>query len=97
VLNIRTFSEADYRATGEFLLPPKALGWPALPREVADALRGAILEPTGVRFSAPARVALFRFARGGYAYNFLPVPAPVEWMGKPITLPANRGQWLEGR
>lgn len=97
VLNIRTFSEADYRATGEFLLPPKALGWPALPREVADPLRAALLQPAGLRFSAPARVALFRFARGAYAYNFLPEPAPVEWMGQRVTLPANRGQWLDSR
>jgi hypothetical protein len=70
VWNVRTFSEADFRETGEHLLAPKPLGLPDLPREVADELRRRLLEPTGLRFSAPSRVGLYAFDGLTCVYNF---------------------------
>lgn len=84
VWNIRTFSEEDFRQTGEWLLPPKPLGWMRLPDRVANELRRPLLEPLKLRFEAPARVALYDFGGLRCVYNFRDEAASVRLDGTAI-------------
>lgn len=70
VYNLRTFSDADYAQAKELLLPPLKLGLSELPREAAGLLRAPLLEPLGVRFTAPAGVGLYLFDKSFVVYNF---------------------------
>ncbi len=93
VWNVRTFSDADFRATGEWLLAPRALGLPVLPQPVADALRAAFLQPLDVRLEAPSGVALYLFAEGRCLYNFRDEPVSVRLDGEELELPAKGWRW----
>jgi hypothetical protein len=89
VWNVRTFSEADFRETGEHLLAPKPLGLIDLPRPVADELRRQILAPAGLNFSAPARVGLYAFDGLTCLYNFRDEAVQTQFNGSPWNLDAN--------
>ena len=93
VLNVRTFSETDFRQSGEWLLAPKPLGWSQLPQSVADRVREAMLDPLGIRFQAPAAVSLCLFAEGCCLYNFLDQPVEVRLDGARLRLGANQCLW----
>lgn len=95
VLNVRTFSEADFAGTGEWLLAPKPLGLPSLPADAADALREALLRPLGLRFSGPAGVGLYGFGGSHCLYNFADHPVRVRFNGRPLELPAHGWRWIE--
>ncbi|MCC6488644.1 MAG: hypothetical protein IT364_14195 [Candidatus Hydrogenedentes bacterium] len=58
VLNTFTFSQADYDAVGEVLLPPRLLGLLELPRSAANILRAAFSGALGIAMDGPARVTL---------------------------------------
>ncbi|GMV93518.1 MAG: hypothetical protein AMXMBFR82_32960 [Candidatus Hydrogenedentota bacterium] len=64
VLNIRTYSQADYDAVDEVLLPPHPLGLLELPRPVVNALRAAFNAPLGIAFDAVPRITLQTLADG---------------------------------
>jgi hypothetical protein len=97
VLNTRTFSEADFRAAGEYLLCPRPLGLADLPRAAADALRGPLLQPLGMQMSAPAGVGLYLFEGARCLYNFRDEPVRVQWDGQSCELPANAWRWIPDR
>lgn len=82
VWNVRTFNQQDFRETGEWLLPPKPLGWSRAPQPLADALREALLAPLGIRLRAPAGVAFYRFGTLDCLYNFREEPVSVRMQGK---------------
>ncbi|MCC6795613.1 MAG: hypothetical protein IT366_10885 [Candidatus Hydrogenedentes bacterium] len=58
VLNTRTFSQADYDAVGEVLLPPRQLGLMELPEAAVNTIREAFTLPLGYKMEAPVRVTL---------------------------------------
>ncbi|MCC6698592.1 MAG: hypothetical protein IT365_23415 [Candidatus Hydrogenedentes bacterium] len=58
VLNTFTFSQADYDAVGEVLLPPRYLGLFDLPRPVVNILREVFDGALGIGMDGPARVTL---------------------------------------
>lgn len=97
VLNVRTFSEQDFRDSGEWLLAPKPRGLSAIPQALADALRDALLAPLGVDFHAPAGVGLYLFAGGRCLYNFQAEPVRVRLEGASLELPANGWLWRDSR
>jgi len=66
VLNTRTFSQADYDAVGEVLLPPRQLGLIALPQAAVEVIRDAFTQPLGYTMNAPARVTLQPLGSAGY-------------------------------
>jgi hypothetical protein len=94
LVNLRTFSEADFRQAGEWLLAPRALGCSNLPGAVADPLRREVLEPLGVRLQAPGGVALHLFDDAACLYSFLPHPVDVRWNGRRLRLAAHECRWL---
>jgi hypothetical protein len=89
VWDVRTFSEEDFRETGEWLLPPKPLALSKLPREEADRLR----QKLGVPLSAPAGVGLYQFGEEACLYNFLGEAVEVQWKGQAVRVPANGMVW----
>ncbi|MBI4324603.1 MAG: hypothetical protein HY674_05000 [Chloroflexi bacterium] len=95
VLNVRTFSEQDYRQAGEWLLAPKALGFPEIPQELADALRQTLLEPLGVCLESPAGVAFCLFDDARCLYNFREQPINVRLDGQDFELGANQLRWRD--
>ncbi len=88
-LDLRTFSEQDYRDTGEWLLPPKELSWIDMPRERVDALRKSL----GVELSAPPRIAYYRFGRDEAFYSFRDEDAVVTLNGSRVNVPAHEFVW----
>lgn len=94
VLNVRTFAEADFRESGEWLLAPKPRGLAELPEPVANEVRAALLSPLGVAFEAPAGVALYFFGRERCLYNFREAPARVRLDGAELELPAHQWRWV---
>ncbi len=86
VWNIRTFNEEDFRQTGEWLLPPKPLGWVRLPERVVNEFRSRLLEPLKVRLEAPARVAFYDFGVLRCLYNFRNEGATARLDGKTIEM-----------
>ncbi|MCP5518050.1 MAG: hypothetical protein H7A45_21885 [Verrucomicrobiales bacterium] len=95
-LNIRTFSEDDFRQAGEWLLAPRALGWSQLADPVANEVRALCLAPLGVRFEAPSGVALHLFGSDRCVYNFHDVPIRFRPDGEPRSLAAKGWVWLTG-
>lgn len=93
VLNVRTFSEQDFRDAGEWLLAPRSLGLSRIPAPVANRFRREALAALGMSFEAPAGVALHLFEGAAYFYNFLSSPVTVRWNRKAIDLPAHGGGW----
>lgn len=97
VLNVRTFSEQDFRDSGEWLLAPKPRGLSAIPQPLADSLRAALLAPLDVELQAPSGVGLYRFADGRCLYNFQSMPVRVRLNGADLELPAHGWRWRAPR
>jgi hypothetical protein len=70
VLNVHTFSQADFDAVNEVLLAPRELGLLNLPREHATVLRNVFLTPLGMTLDAPARVTFQPFGDRLLLYNY---------------------------
>lgn len=85
VWNLRTFSEQDFRDTGEWLLPPKTLGIVSIPQELADEVRRRL----GFSLSAPPRVAYYIFGGRPCFYNFRDEAVRLELGGGAFELGAN--------
>ena len=66
VLNVHTFSEADFAAVGEVLLSPRQLGLFELPREWANTLRSTLQLDELPRMDAPTRVAMQQLTDGSF-------------------------------
>jgi hypothetical protein len=97
VYNLRTFSDADYAQAKELLLPPLKLGLTELPAEVADRLRAPLLQPLGLRFSAPAGLGLYLLGKGFVVYNFGSAEVEFGLQGVRHRLAANAWIWNPGR
>jgi hypothetical protein len=95
VLNVRTFSEQDFRDTGEWLLAPKQLGLPKIPQNLADAIRAHLLSPLHVDFHGPAGVELVLIGKEAYVYSFLDETAHIRFGNKAVDLPAHALAWLK--
>jgi hypothetical protein len=93
VLNIHTFSQADFDAVGEVLLAPRPLGLLEMPRSWAARLREAFGAGQNVRLHAPTRVTLQPLRdRGWFVQNYNDQPVRVE-----LELTADtRGPWVDG-
>lgn len=89
VLNVRTFSEKDFRDVGEWLLAPRPLGLSSIPTELADLLRKQFLAPLGLTFNAPSGIALTTAGGKHYLYSFLDRDAGVRLNGRAMKVPAN--------
>ncbi len=66
VLNVHTFSEADFAAVGEVLLSPRQLGLFELPREWANTLRSALQLSELPKMDAPTRVSMQQLTDGSF-------------------------------
>lgn len=86
VWNVRTFTEADFGKTGEWLLPPQPLGLTRMARPAIDLIR----EKLGVPLSAPAGVGLYLLGPDTFLYNFRDQAVTVHLQGRPVQLGANR-------
>ncbi len=95
VWNVRTFSEKDFRESGEHLLAPKRLGLPDLPQPVADELRNNLLGPIKISFEAPTRVGLYLIGGRRYLYNFRNEALDVKVDGRTTHLDANAFRRIE--
>jgi hypothetical protein len=95
VLNVRTFTEQDFRAIGEWLLTPRDLGFPNISPELADAIRKNLLAPLRVDFHGPAGVALVLFDNAACVYSFRDDGVQIQLGGKQIELPAHRWLWVK--
>ncbi|MDH7501895.1 MAG: hypothetical protein QHJ82_04155 [Verrucomicrobiota bacterium] len=90
VLNIRSFSDTDYRGTGEYLLPPTELGWARLPQQFLDPLRATLLRPLGMRLDAPAGVIMCVRGKSSFIYNVNDEPAMIRLGSKLIAAEPHR-------
>jgi len=95
VLNVRTFSEADFGKHGEWLLAPRPLGLPAIPQPLADALRASLLPPLGVQFHAPSGVSLVLLGREACVYSFREDSVRIQYGEHSMDLPAHGLAWLK--
>lgn len=95
VLNVRTFSEQNFKDAGEWLLAPQPLGWSELPTALANALRQTVLAGTGLRFEAPAGVAFVPFQRAACVYNFRAEPVSVRIGRHRAQLQPHACLWLD--
>lgn len=76
VLNVHTFSEADFEAKNEVLLAPRQLGLLELPRHWANTLRQVMSPGFGYGLDAPARVMCQQLDGAGWVLqNHRPEPA----------------------
>jgi len=90
VLNVRTFSEQDFRDTGEWLLAPKRRGLPTIPQTLADAIRARILSPLRVDFQSPSGVQLVLYGKEAWIYSFRDDRVRVQFGNKAFELPAHQ-------
>jgi hypothetical protein len=103
VLNVHTFSEADFAAVGEVLLSPRQLGIYDMPRDWANTLRAALQLPDLPVMDAPARVSFQQLSDGSFVIqNYNQAPAEVKialkqegklrdrFDGKEMTIKENR-------
>ncbi len=97
VLNVRTFSAADFGRLGEWLLAPLPRGLSRLPQAVADELRRELLAPLGIWIEAPTRVGVCLFQRAACLYNFQGTPVDVQLNGKNVVVPPHDWRWMERR
>ena len=70
VLNVHTFTEADFKAINEVLLAPKPIPWLQLPHEWLNVVRESFLEPLKISFKAEGRISLHLFADEFVVCNF---------------------------
>lgn len=79
VLNVHTFSEADFAAVGEVLLSPRQLGMYDMPEDWANALRLAFQLGELPAMEAPARVSFQQLQNGSFILqNYNKEPAEVQ-------------------
>jgi hypothetical protein len=95
VLNVRTFSEQDFGAIGEWLLTPKDLGLPRIPQELAVVIRASLLAPLRVDFRGPAGVQLVLVGDEACVYSFRDDNVRIQFAGKSFNLSAHRWLWLK--
>ncbi len=93
VWNLRTFSEQDFDAVEERLLPPRPLGLGEIPRELAGVLRHWATGRAGPSVDAPAGVAYYRFGDDHLFYSFLSRDVEIAVNGVSRKLAANRLLW----
>jgi hypothetical protein len=80
VLNVHTFSEADFAAVGEVLLSPRQLGLYDVPGDWANVLRSALQLANLPVMDAPARVSFQQLNDGSFVVqNYNQVPAEVKF------------------
>lgn len=89
-LDMRTFSDQDYRDAGEWLLPPKELTWMNMTRQQVDSLRQSL----GVELSAPVGIAYYRFGGDEALYSFRDEDTAVQLGGRALTVPAHSLLWV---
>ncbi|MCC6819309.1 MAG: hypothetical protein IT579_01130 [Verrucomicrobia subdivision 3 bacterium] len=94
VLNVRTFSEQDFRDTGEWLLAPKRRGLPTVPQTLADAIRARLLPPLRVDFQSPSGVQLVLYGKEAWVYSFCDDSVRVRFGRRAFELPAHQLVWL---
>ena len=95
LLNVRTFSESDFRDTGEWLLAPKQLGLSRIPQPLADTLRASLLVPLGLDFRAPTGVELVLLGKAACVYSFRDDAACVQLGKTTRVLAAHQLLWLK--
>ena len=95
VLNVRTFSEKDFRDAGEWLLAPKRRGLAAIPQALADAIRAAMLSPLHLDFRTPAGIELVLVGGEACVYSFLDQPAQIQFGTRQLELAAHNLAWLK--
>jgi len=103
VLRAFTFTQEDYDAVGEVLLPPKMLGLLEIPRAWANEIRDAFTLPFGYSVDAPPRVTVQPLGEKGtfvVNYNEHEVSVTIERLDREagpwqLTLPARSHQWIE--
>jgi hypothetical protein len=96
VLNVRTFSEQDFKDAGEWLLSPKPLGLSSLPEPLVNALRAPIVSALDLDLEAPAGVTVHCFGTDRCLYNFHDEPVEVRLAGRVHTVAAKGWQWIDG-
>jgi hypothetical protein len=85
VLELGTFTDADFLAAGEWLLAPKEIAWLDMPQEKADGIRRSL----GLDFSAPTRIAWLSLEGRDVLYSFRDEAAEVKLRGQTIAVPAH--------
>jgi hypothetical protein len=95
VLNVRTFSEADFRASDEWLLAPVPLGLSELPPEVSGVIRQEIAGPMSLSFEGPSGIACVAFNRARCFYNFHDAPVVVKAKGGSFSVRGHDWVWSE--
>jgi len=70
VLNVHTFTEADFKAINEVLLAPKPIPWLDLPEEWLNMIRESFLEPLNISFKAEGRISIHLFGDEFVICNF---------------------------
>jgi hypothetical protein len=96
VLNVRTFSEEDFKSVREWLLPPLPRGLSDVPMELAMLLRTELASPLGVVLEGPSRVACLMFEGARCYYNFHDETIQVRFKGKAHSLPGHSWLWVTG-
>jgi hypothetical protein len=94
VLNVHTYSQAEFDAVGEVLLSPAQLGLLALPEEWLNLIRRGFSDGRSIRLEAPARVTFQPIGRDGWMlqnYNNHPVNVRLEFQDG-----TNTGAFLDG-
>jgi hypothetical protein len=94
-LNVRTFSERDFRDAGEWLLSPKPRGLSELPEALAQDIRRVLFTSLGVQFEGPSGVGLYLFRGARALYNFRDETVLVRSEGKSCALRAHQCLWVE--
>ncbi len=94
VLNVRTFTEQDFRGAGEWLLAPRRLGLPQIPQPLADTIRKNLLAPLGVELRAPSGVSFSLFGRDACVYSFRDEPVRIGFGSRTLDLPAHGLAWV---
>lgn len=95
LLNVRTFSEQDFREAGEWLLAPKPLGLPVIPETLVTPLRKVLLNSLNVDLQAPAGLSFVLFQNGACLYNFGGQAASVTLNNQPAMVAPKGWAWLE--
>lgn len=95
VLNVRTFSEEDFKSVGEWLLPPLPRGLSDVPMELAMLLRTELASPLGVVFEGPSRVACLMFESARCYYNFQDDTIQVRCNSETHRLPGHSWLWVK--
>lgn len=91
VLNTHTFSQQDYDAVGEMLLPPRPLGILEVPETWANTIRSSFKGNDDPTISAPARISYQRLADGSFVlHNYNREKANIEIQLKP------EGEFVDG-